>query len=189
MTNIPFDHIMERLNKFRKWVERVVITGGEPTINNALPEALQLLKEHGFKIKLDTNGSNPDVIRAFVTAGMVDYIAMDMKGPLRDYGRWTGVDVNRDRIKQSIDFILEGHTDYEFRMTVVPFLHKEHDVYESAEEIKGAKRFFLQEFIPKETLNPKYVGITPFSPEKMKSMRENVRSIIEKHAPVSNNLY
>jgi pyruvate formate lyase activating enzyme len=188
-TDIPFDHIMERLNKFRKWVERVVITGGEPTIHQALPEAIGLLKDNGFKIKLDTNGTNPDMVKTLITDRMVDYLAMDIKGPLHDYDRWAGVSIEISRIRQTIDLILEGHVDYEFRMTVVPFLHKEHDVYAAAEEIKGAKRFFLQEFVPKDTLNPKYAGITPFSPEKMKTMRENIRSIIESHAPVSNNLY
>jgi pyruvate formate lyase activating enzyme len=189
LADIPLDHILERLNKFRKWVERVVITGGEPTIHKALTDLTRVLKSQGFKIKVDTNGTNPEVLKELVSESLVDYIAMDIKGPLNDYDRWAGVSVTDGHIRQTIDLILEGHVDYEFRMTVVPFLHKEHDVYAAAEEIRGAKRFFLQEFVPKDTLNPKFAGITPFSAEKMKAMRESVRSIIERNAPVSNNLY
>ena len=188
MHDVPFDHILERLHKFRKWIERVVITGGEPTMHKALPKALETLKKRGLLVKLDTNGSRPDVLKALVSAGLVDYIAMDVKGPLDAYERWCGVSVDKETIRESIDFILEGRVDYEFRMTFVPFLHKEHDAYRVAEEIKPARRFFLQEFLPRDTLNQKYASIRPFSPEKMKAMRQTVRTILE-NAPVSSRIY
>jgi pyruvate formate lyase activating enzyme len=128
------------------------------------------------------------VVKRLVADGLVDYIAMDVKGPLGAYERWCGTGVDKARIRESIAFILEGHVDYEFRMTLVPFLHREQDAYEVAEEIKTARRFFLQEFVPRDTLNPKYASIQPFSPEKMKSMREAVGEIL-RHAPIRSNLH
>jgi pyruvate formate lyase activating enzyme len=182
MHDVPFDHILGRLQKFHKWIERVVITGGEPTLHKGLPDAVGVLKKRGLKVKLDTNGSHPEVLKSLVIDGMVDYVAMDVKGPLDGYDRWCGVSVDKGAIRESIDFLLEGHVEYEFRMTLVPFLHKEHDVYETAEEISPARRFFLQEFVPRDTLNPKYASLRPFSPDKMNSMRSTVRSILENAA-------
>jgi pyruvate formate lyase activating enzyme len=188
MADIPFSHILDRLGKFRKWIDHVVITGGEPTIQKGLPEAIAMLKKRGLKVKLDTNGSHPQVLKALVEGNMIDYVAMDVKGPIEGYDRWCGVPVKKEQIRESIDFLLEGYVDYEFRMTLVPFLHKEHDAYRTAEEIGPAKRFFLQEFVPRDTLNPKYSAIRPFTSEKMKSIRESVRDILD-NAPIRNHIH
>jgi len=188
MEDIPFDYILGRLRKFRQWIERAVISGGEPTMHKGLFGAVETLKEQGFKVKLDTNGSRPEVIRSLVEAGLIDYIAMDVKGPLRAYERWCGCSVDRKKIRESIDFILEGRVDYEFRMTLVPFLHREEDACQAAREIKPARRFFLQQFVPRETLNEKFARIKPFSPERMKAVRETVAGILE-NAPVRRHIH
>ena len=188
MDDVPLEHILERLQKFKKWVERVVVTGGEPTMHQGLPAFVETLKKRGLKVKLDTNGSHPDVIRGLVSERLIDYIAMDVKGPLDAYERWCGVGVNRERIRESIDLILKGRVDYEFRMTLVPFLHREQDALRVAEEIRPARRFFLQEFVPRDTLNPKYAHVKPFSPEKMGAIREGVSAILD-HARVHRHLY
>jgi pyruvate formate lyase activating enzyme len=188
MADVPFDYIGERLQKFRKWIERVVITGGEPTIHKGLRRVIEALRMQGLKVKLDTNGSNPEMVKGLVADGLIDYVAMDVKGPLDSYERWCGVGVDKERIRESIAFILEGHVDYEFRMTLVPFLHHEQDAYAVAEEIKSARRFFLQEFVPRDTLNPKYASIQPFSPDKMKSIRQTIHQILE-NAPIRSHLY
>lgn len=187
MENVPFGHILDRLGKFQKWINHVVITGGEPTLQKGLPEAVATLKKRGLKVKLDTNGSHPQVLKTLVENGMIDYVAMDVKGPIEDYDRWCGVPVEKESITESIDFLLEGRVDYEFRMTLVPFLHKEHDAYRAAEEIGPARRFFLQDFVPRDTLDPRYSAIRPFTPEKMKSIRESVRGILD-NAPIRNRL-
>jgi pyruvate formate lyase activating enzyme len=186
---VPLDHVMGRLRKFRHWVEGVVITGGEPTIQRGLPGLVCMLKEAGLMVKLDTNGSHPEVIKSLLSNDMIDYIAMDIKGPLKEYSRWAGITVDTEKIRESIDLIIEAPVDHEFRMTVVPFLHKEDDVYDAAEEIKGAKRFFLQDFIARDSLiNPKFASIKPFSPERIQNMRETVRKVVDDNAPIYNHL-
>jgi pyruvate formate lyase activating enzyme len=172
--NVPFEYIIHHLRKYKNWVERVVITGGEPTINTGLLSIVKQLKNEGIKIKLDTNGSSPSIIKGLINGGLIDYIAMDIKGPVEQYKRWCGVDVDIKKIEESIRFILEENVDYEFRMTVVPFLHRENDIYEVAAYIKDAKKFFIQGFKPNNTLNQAYAHIKPFSPEKMEKIRQNV---------------
>jgi len=186
--NVPIEYIFDHLKKYKDWVERVVITGGEPTINRGLFHFIERLKQEGLQIKLDTNGSSPSVIKDLVKRRLIDYIAMDVKGPINGYRRWCGVDVEEDLIEESIQFILEGNIDYEFRMTVVPFLHREEDVYEVADYISNAKRFFIQKFRPDNTLNPAFSHIKPFSPEKMQSIRQNVLSRLKSaHHDMQNN--
>jgi pyruvate formate lyase activating enzyme len=176
--DFPEEQILAHLRKFRKWIDRVVITGGEPTLQHGLPVFAERLKREGFKVKLDTNGSHPEVIKSLVKAGLVDYIAMDVKGPTNAYERWCGTEVEREKIEESIDFIIRGEIDHELRMTVVPFLHKEADVYETASRAGGATRFTIQEFVPRNTLNPAYEHIRPFSPDRMTKIRKNVEVII-----------
>jgi pyruvate formate lyase activating enzyme len=176
--DVPLEHIIVTLRKYKRWVDRVVVTGGEPTIHMNLFNVIWNIKKEGLLVKLDTNGSAPTAIKGLVSEGLVDYIAMDIKGPVDRYKRWCGVDVNTNKIKESIQFILEGKVDYEFRMTVVPFLHKEEDVYEAVEHVKAAKRFYIQEFKPNNTLNPSFSDIKPFSAEKMEKIRQNVSEML-----------
>lgn len=188
MATIPQRHVITTLRRFRKWVNRVVVTGGEPTLQPGLHHFLELLKKDGFLVKLDTNGSNPELLKDFVGKGLIDYVAMDVKGPLARYERWCGAHVDVDKIAESIDFLLEGGVDYEFRMTLVPFLHREQDAYDVAEELRPARRFVVQTFIPRETLNPAYAQVKPFLPEKMTAIRETVRYIMD-HAEVARPLH
>lgn len=188
MPSIPNQHVMATLRRFKKWVNRVVVTGGEPTLQPGLPHFLQSLKENGFLIKLDTNGSNPELLKVLAGKGLIDYVAMDVKGPLARYDRWCGVNVDIGKIEESIKFLLEGSIDYEFRMTLVPFLHREQDAYDVAEEIRPARRFVVQTFIPRNTLNPAYTQVKPFTPDKMTAIRETVRYIMG-HATVARPLH
>jgi pyruvate formate lyase activating enzyme len=187
LPTIPMEHILGRLRKVEKWIERVVITGGEPTIHKDLFATVERLKEKGLKVKLDTNGSRPKVVKELIRQDLIDYIAMDVKGPFRSYEKWCGTKVDNGKIKESVELILEGKKDYEFRMTFVPFLHHECDVYETAEQVKGARRFFIQEFIPRDTLDPRLAAIRPLSPDKMKTIRQNVNTILQ-HASIYNHL-
>ena len=178
MEDIPMEYIIASLRKYKKWIDRVVITGGEPTISMSLFGLIGQLKSEKMRIKLDTNGSNPQVLKGLVNDGLIDYVAMDVKGPVDRYSRWCGVNVDTKRIQESIDFLLEGNIDYEFRMTVVPFLHREDDIYEAASSVQKAKKFFIQEFRPDCTLSPAYARIQPFPPDKIARIRATVAEIM-----------
>jgi pyruvate formate lyase activating enzyme len=121
MEDVPFEYIILTLRKYRQWVENVVVTGGEPTIHMSLFHLLGRLKEEGMHVKLDTNGSNPSVLKGVVSEGLIDSIAMDVKGPVSCYDKWCGTAVDCTKIEESVGFIMGGSLDYEFRMTVVPF--------------------------------------------------------------------
>lgn len=188
MPSIPKRHVIATLRRFGKWVNRVVVTGGEPTLQPGLPGFLENLKESGFLIKLDTNGSNPELLKDLARRGLVDYVAMDVKGPLVRYDRWCGVKVDVEKIEESIKFLLECPVEYEFRMTLVPFLHREQDAYDVAEEIKPARRLVIQTFIPRNTLNPAFGEVKPFTPDKMTAIRATVRYIMG-HAEIARPLH
>ncbi len=179
MEDIPMEYVLATLRKYKQWVDKVVVTGGEPTIHMNLYRFIGKLKSEGVRIKLDTNGSNPSMLKGLVNDGLVDYVAMDVKGPLDRYSRWCGINVDTRRIRESIDFLLDGSIDYEFRMTVVPFLHREEDVYETARHIRRGRRFFLQGFRPENTLKRSFGRVTPFLPEKLDRMRTRVGEIME----------
>ena len=103
-------------------VEYIVLTGGEPTIHNDLPELIKKIREIGLKVKLDSNGTNPDLLRDLIDEKLVDYVAMDIKAPLEKYELLTGVPVEVNKIKRTINLIMQKAPDYEFRTTLVPGL-------------------------------------------------------------------
>ena len=128
------------------------------------------------------------MLKDLADEGLIDYVAMDIKGPIARYDRWCGVNVNIGKIEESVKFLLEGGIDHEFRMTLVPFLHREQDAYDAAEEIRSARRFVIQTFIPRNTLNPAYAQVKPFTPDKMTAIRKTVSYIME-HATVAHPLH
>ncbi len=142
------EEILAYLRRRKGWVDGVVVTGGEPTLYPSLPEFLERIKGEGLKVKLDTNGSNPELLQELLARGLVDYVAMDVKAPLREeaYRRVAGVPVSLEAVRRSISLLLSSGIDYEFRTTVVPTLLEEGDLLEIAEEIRGARRYYLQQF-------------------------------------------
>jgi pyruvate formate lyase activating enzyme len=102
---------------------------------------------------------------------------MDVKGPLDRYDIWCGVEVDRKKIEESISFIMEGNVSYEFRMTVVPSLHREDDVYQVAEYLRASDKFFLQEFKPRQCIDRSYLNIQPFPRDIFERMNKNVHKI------------
>jgi len=139
--------ILERLRDRAGFLDGVVISGGEPTVHPGLRAFAQSVRDLGLLVKLDTNGSAPGVIEELLDAGLVDFIAMDVKAPLDRYGELTGADTDVDAIEASIVRIVGTAPDYEFRTTVAPTLARE-DVLRIASRLRaaGARRFFLQAF-------------------------------------------
>ena len=178
LATIPFRSVLKRLKARKDWVDRVVVTGGEPTIHARLPHMIEILNGAGFRVKLDTNGSHPDIVRSLVEEGLVDFVAMDVKGPLAVYKRFCGVDPDVIAIRKTISFLLEGKVPYLFRMTVVPVLHREEDVLVVAGSLRAAARFVLQQFRPQNTLDPTFSATSPYTPEEMESLRRKVDSLM-----------
>ena len=136
----------EFLEKRKGKLEGVCITGGEPTIQPDILEFIQKIKKLGFLVKLDSNGTRPDVLKKLIDQKLVDYIAMDIKNKLEKYDVTTGSKVDKDRIRLSVNLIRNSRIPYEFRTTVVPGLHTEKDFLEIAKWINGAEAYYLQEY-------------------------------------------
>lgn len=128
-------------------LQGVCVTGGEPTLQKDLPEFLEKIKDMGFLVKLDTNGYRPDILKDVVNAGLVDYVAMDIKNSKEKYAKTAGIenfDINK--ISESVEFLMSGNIDYEFRTTVVKELHNQDDLISIGRWLNGAKKYSLQKF-------------------------------------------
>lgn len=142
-------------------LEGVCITGGEPTLQKDLPELLRAIKEMGYAVKLDTNGYRPDVMKALVEEGLVDYVAMDLKNSPERYALTCGIEsdgFDLSRIEESMRFLMEGAVDYEFRTTVVKPLHDEETIGAMGDWLlnlaagRRAKVLYLQPFVDRDTV-------------------------------------
>jgi pyruvate formate lyase activating enzyme len=143
---IPVDEVLDLLQLNRKQLDGVVVTGGEPTLQNGLIDFLRSIREMGYSIKLDTNGSSPSVISSLLDEKLVDYIAMDIKGPLRNYARFTGCEVDTGPIELSIELIKQSHLPYEFRTTLVGGLHTQEHINDLAPLMYGVRRYAVQTY-------------------------------------------
>ncbi len=178
---IEEQEVLAFLEKRKKVLQGVCITGGEPTLHTELKEFLPKVKALGYKIKLDTNGSMPDFIRELIDAKLVDYVAMDIKASLEKYDIAAGINVNKQAIKESIALLLEGRIDYEFRSTVVPKIIELEDMHKIGELIKGAKAYYLQQFVNDvPLLNPEFEKIAPYPKEKLQEMAEIMKKYVKK---------
>ena len=147
---IEIDSVMEFLSKRRGLLDAVTITGGEPTQHKDLPDFIRKIRELGFLIKLDTNGSRPRVLDALLRAKLLDYVAMDVKAPLGKYSALSGIKVDTDSIEESIRMLLRGEVDYEFRTTVDRSFLDEDDLLEIGTLVWGAKKLYLQVMNPND---------------------------------------
>ncbi len=175
---ISSEEIIEYLKKRFGVLEGVCITGGEPLLHKDLEGFLKKVKEMGYSIKLDTNGSFPERLKDFVNKGLIDYVAMDIKNSFEKYEKtagWKKEDLSK--ISESIDFLINGDIDYEFRTTVVKEFHTTEDIEKIAEKIKGAKKYFLQNFI--DSGNVIEENLHPVSKEELQKMKEIAQKTIE----------
>jgi pyruvate formate lyase activating enzyme len=177
--SIPLEDALERLHSFEGWVDGICLTGGEPTLHRDLPDLIRKLRNHGFLVKLDTNGSNPLMLEALMEAKEIDFVSMDVKAPLDafSYRRSAGLPVDLPPLLRSIDLLKRGKVDYEFRMTVVPGLHREEDVTHLAAQLKAGPRFILQNFNPENPLDPQLKLTPPYDPEVVKRMEKTLQAM------------
>ena len=144
---ISEEELLSFLRKRQGILDGVAITGGEPMLHADLPDLLRRIRELGFRVKLDTNGSFPDRLSAVIEEGLVDYVAMDIKNAPELYAQTTGLRaLDLSAIDRSRMLLMEGKADYEFRTTVVKGLHTEESLLETARWIEGAKAWYLQQY-------------------------------------------
>ena len=153
------------LKERKKLIDGVVLCGGEPTISKGLVSLIKKIKKMGFLVKLDTNGADPKTLKKLIDEKLIDYVAMDLKAPKEKYQKVTGTKIDIKKIQKSIDILMEGRVDCEFRSTIVPTLHKKEDVIEMAKWIRGAKRYYLQNFRAEKTIDPRFEKIKPHPQE------------------------
>ncbi len=165
------EDVLSFLKKRQGVLDGVAITGGEPLLHKDIDVFMGKIKDLGYQIKLDHNGSCPDRLIALVKAGLVDRVAMDVKNSPALYEKTAGVKLNMKDIERSRDFLLEGNVDYEFRTTVVKGLHTVQSIREAAQWISGAKEYYLQQF--KDSGDVLEIqGLGPYDEETMKLLAE-----------------
>ncbi len=175
--NLSKDSVLEFLSLRKKTLDGVVISGGEPTIQKDLPEFLQEIKSIGYDIKLDTNGSHPDVLKNLVKEKLIDYVAMDIKNGPCEYDIASGTDKFLDKVTLSKEFLLQDTVDYEFRTTLVKGIHTKENLLSLSQWIKGAKRYFLQNYKDSGNILRPF-GLGSFDDTQMKEFLELVLPVI-----------
>lgn len=174
---IEEEEILSYLKKRQGLLDGVVVTGGEPTLQGDLSDFLGKVKALGYAVKLDTNGTSPEKLKFLIEQGLVDYVAMDVKNTAAKYPITAGCRAAvLDKVEESIDFLLTDAVDYEFRTTVTAELHTPQDIGDIAKRIKGAKRYFLQNFIDSgDIVSP---GNTPVTPQVMAEMVKTAQDLV-----------
>lgn len=171
------DEVLRFLHTRRGLLDGVCITGGEPLLHDELAVFLGKVKEMGFLIKLDTNGSFPAKLKSLVRESLVDYVAMDIKNAKSKYGQTIGLgQYNVASVEESVSFLLEGSIPYEFRTTVVRELHTEEDLVSLSKWIKGTERYFLQAFVDSGDVLED--GYSAYDEAEMKRLLLSVQKII-----------
>ena len=145
-TEVPFDEIVSFLKKRQGILDGVVISGGEPTLMPDLAEKIRVIKDLGFLVKLDTNGSNPDILLDLLEEGLIDYVAMDIKNSIDKYDLTAGAKVNHEKILKSIEILKNSGIEYEFRTTLAKEFHTKEDMYEMGKMLEGCQNLYLQKF-------------------------------------------
>lgn len=177
MQLIPENDVLYFLHERGNFLDALSITGGEPTLHDDLPRFIKRVKQTGLLVKLDTNGSRPEVLVELFGSHLLDYVAMDVKGPARRYSELAGTHVDLDAIRRSIELIMKNAPDYEFRTTVAPTITPE-DIEDTIELIQGAKRYFLQAFVVpqgKDLVDPTWNGKRSLSKSELEGVWEKIK--------------
>lgn len=180
---IPLSQIYKFLESRVGKLDTVCITGGEPTEHLDLPEMIKKIKEMGFLVKLDTNGSRPEMLNKILKEGNIDYIAMDIKAPFEKYTKITAVPVDVEKLKESINLIINSGLPHEFRTTVVKSLTSFDDLRKIAESVKGADNYFIQRFVSYKLNDPSLINEVSYTEQELKPLASELSTFV-KHCGV-----
>ena len=171
------EELLSFLKKRKGLLDGVAFTGGEPLLQKDLPELAGQIRELGYPVKLDTNGTHPDRLADMIRNGLIQYVAMDIKNCPERYAETTGMnDIDIGPIRESVSILLEGITDYEFRTTTVAELHNDESFEQIGQWINGAKRYYLQRFTDRETVP--FEGLHAPTEEQMRHWAAIVRPYV-----------
>lgn len=171
------EKILSYLKKRTGILEGVCISGGEPLLQPEIEDFIKDVKSLGYSVKLDTNGFYPDKLISLVDGGLVDYVAVDFKNSYEKYPMTTGIEnLDISPFKKTVEFLLSGKVDFEFRTTLVEGIHETQDIVAIAKAIQGAPRYFLQSFVDSGDLISN--GLCAISPENMKKMALLAREFV-----------
>jgi pyruvate formate lyase activating enzyme len=171
---IPQKEIFSFLKERKNFLEAVAISGGEPTINKELPDFIRKIKKLGYLVELETNGTNPEMLKYLIEEKLIDYVAMDIKHRLDSFEKYkeiTGGVLTREmfeNIKKSVKILISGKVDYELRTTIMKEFHKKEDILEICKEIQGAKVYYLQNYQKNHTISGK--TFTPFEEKEIEEI-------------------
>jgi pyruvate formate lyase activating enzyme len=173
---VSLSNLDRHLRENKDFLDGVCITGGEPTLYKSLSWLIDHIRDLGLKIKLDTNGTEPKFIKELIENNKVDYIALDIKAPLSNenekYDRLTGIKIDLDSIKKTVQLVMNSNIDYEFRTTMVPTLLDERDIIELSKDLSGAKKYVLQQFVPDHARMRRLRTVKPYTKEEMEHFKE-----------------
>lgn len=167
------------INNRKKFIDAICISGGEPTLQRNLYEFIEAVKKEGFLVKLDTNGTEPHLLKRLIKDKLIDYIAMDIKAPLHKYEAVVARKVDRDAIKESISIIKKSDIDYEFRTTLCKELLTKEDMLEIANLLKGSKKYYIQNFRDGDTVLVGKNQLTPYSLEELRLIKGEIEGFFE----------
>lgn len=194
LPEITPDEFRAFLKKRAGLLDGICVTGGEPTLHSDLPEFLEMIRDAGYLTKLDTNGTNPEMLQELLNAGLLDYVAMDIKAGRRNYPRVCGLEHSPSetnprpasecscllgQIERSVEILKNISVEYEFRTTVVKGLHTEEDFFDIRSWISGCSAYYLQSFRDCPEVLKKDHGFSPFSSEEM----THFLKIVQKEIP------
>ncbi len=173
---LPEEEIINYLKKRRGILEALSISGGEPTLQKDLKQFIKKVKKLDYLVKIDTNGTNPKLLKELLDEGLIDYVAMDIKAPREKYSILAGIKVNIKNIEKSIKVIKEKAPDYEFRTTIVPDLLKRKDIISIANWLNGSKRYILQQFQkPSDLIDKKFNKLKPYKKEFFEKIVKEIK--------------
>ncbi|MGI6413662.1 MAG: anaerobic ribonucleoside-triphosphate reductase activating protein [Syntrophomonadaceae bacterium] len=180
---IDTEQVMEFLKERIGFLDGVVITGGEPTLQKDLLDLIGQIKSIGYKVKLDTNGSSSEMIKQLLDRRLVDCVAMDIKAPL-EFNKYSRVcaRISREEFMQVRNTLMlllrQSEIEVIFRTTVVPVLHSKQDIVEISKSIAGSSMYYIQQFNPEKVLDPSYRNVVPYTPAQLEEMAESCRQFV-----------